>query len=216
MLGILDRLNLGGIPSAVVTFTSSNWGTSSLGGDRALNEILDAWGLNSQGIVHLGFEPFLRESRMFPLFEKTFSLCCWDTVDDSSFWNRWRPLAEQAFGPTPLEQLNNWAREEGLAWRNAQDEKARYSTFVANGLVHARLFGCFGPGGPVLDLQLHKDRLHQMPPPGWRLWGQEVGVSELPNQSQWVSHHLVPQNYDRLDRRCSLYNGKVALQENES
>ncbi len=211
VLKILDDYLPDNIPCWVVTFTASAWGAQGLSGNAVLNRILEAWGLTNRSTVHLGFEKFIANRQVFPLFFKTFKLCCWDTVSNRSMWNTWWAHAGQSYDQGSFDALEKWIQEQGLAWGSQHIDQIRYNTLLANGGVRARLFGCYGPGGPILDLQLKPSSTYNLPPRGWRRWGEELDIVSLPTQISWANQYLVPETYHSMAPGLRLISVLVGL-----
>jgi hypothetical protein len=194
VVNLLGKLAVGEVPTCVATLTASAWMPSQTSGDAAFWRILDSWNLaEDDRLIHLGFEAFLKAGKAaFPLLCRTFSLCCWDTMFDGSNWSEWYSHAEDQFGPDALTSLDDWASREGLTWVREHNCTQPVNTLNLDRRAVARTRGCYGVGGPILDLQFRIDT-HFGIPAGWTRWDTGLTLAEIPIAgTRWRHNFLVP------------------------
>lgn len=195
VLALLDKFSVREVPTLAATLTASHWIPPRCTGELALHKILDLWSLaGADRPIHVGFETFLSAGeRNFPLFCRTFSLCCWDTMFDGRNWCEWRSHAEDLYGAEPLVALEDWASREGLTWARRHDCSKKVNTLNRNRRAVARTRGCYGVGGPVLDLQFKMGTKFSIPN-GWLRWDTGLTLPEAPLAgTRWNHNFLVPE-----------------------
>jgi hypothetical protein len=80
-------------------------------------------------------------------------------------------------------------------WQSGPTQK--YLPLRRKRLVSVRLFGCYGPGGPILDMQSKENNLARSLPTGWRLWGQDWDLQRSPMRANktWNRNLIVPDSW---------------------
>lgn len=185
--------------SAVLTLTASAWCWPglSLAGDAAFQAILAAWRLPQQVPNHLGFDELYCWGDSFPLLRRTIQVNLWDMVAPAGPWEEWldRTTAPDVFGPGPLARLRTWATAQTLILCPPARAGGPYGRGKRGREVCLRLFGCCGPGGPLLALDLAHGLAVPLPE-GWQPWASAFGVTDLPPvTTRWVRHLLVPREW---------------------
>jgi len=194
VLRLIRELNLRGIPSVPVTLTSSAHLKGELSGDNALRNIQESWGWkqNMQGVIHMGFDTLLSHSAEFPLLRGTFDWNWPDTIVPTG-WEEWSRRAQIDFGQS-FERLREWAGENDHEWFDESGPTKSYMRLRCKRRVSARLRGCYGPGGPILDFQLRDGCELKNPPTGWRWWCREWNLQRtpMPANDTWNHNFVVP------------------------
>jgi hypothetical protein len=191
----------GDIPSANITLTSSAWPYGNppavpaleLLGTDAFGDVLDCWEVDCVPI-QLGFEFLLEHQNDYRLFWETFRFCEWDTLGKQLAWATWLTHAEAAFGHDSLARVDQWAMQRGGLAAPIRGDAERFMYVGHPPARVARLFGCYGPGGPILDLQIHQHHGEPALPDGWTWWPWSAALGAPPiDDTTWQHQYLVPE-----------------------
>jgi hypothetical protein len=99
------------------------------------------------------------------------------------------------FTAQALARLEQWAASNALHLCPPKRTDGPHSRAMFRGKVKARLFGCVGPGGPLLDLQT-RGILRVPLPEGWCPWAEQFGVTTSPpTTTRWTRNLLVPREW---------------------
>ena len=195
----------GDIPKANITLTSTAWPyrqrhrarAVSLPSDAEFSKILRRWGLEVPKPIYLGFGFLLERPDSYPLFQETFRFCGWDALGPGRDWDVWLPHAIAEFGQDTWDRVSDWANARGSLEPPSRNNAVRCRKVMKGRSPVARLFGCYGPGGPILDLQVPRSTDDSTLPEGWRLWDFGLGDAPIDNDT-WKHRYLVPEGSNPL------------------